>query len=111
MNEKRIRFFQMIGQLTVQAKAAGIAIMPTAFYRTAEQQAKLFAEGKSRCDGVIKKSKHQSWLAMDFVIMRDGGPVWQDVPEYETLGGIWNELGGIWGGYWMEFKDIFHFEL
>lgn len=111
MNEKRVRFFRMISKLTsVAGSAHGIAVMPFWFHRTAEQQAALFAEGKSRCDGKTKRSKHQNWLAMDLVVMRGNQTCWEHVPEYDTLGALWRELGGTWGHDVFP-GDIYHFEL
>lgn len=110
MNEKRVRFFRMITELTARASAAGILVMPFWFHRTPEQQREQFAAGNSKCDGKTKRSKHQDWLAMDLVVMQGWQPNWKHTPEYDTLGRIWKELGGTWGHDVFP-GDIYHFEL
>ena len=45
--------------------------------RTADQQSKLFKAGKSKCDGVEKRSYHQSGNALDFYAYVDGKASWK----------------------------------
>ena len=96
--------------------------MPTCFHRTAEDQANLYAQGRTKpgkiityCDGYEKVSAHQRWRAIDFVVVKDDELIWERTPEYETLGSFWEMIGGVWGGErkWHRFlnlNDIFHFE-
>lgn len=111
MTEKRIEFFRKIAMLVVWASVKGIKLLPFSFYRTEEEQKKLFDEGKSKCDGYKIKSKHQQWLAIDFVIIKNGVPIWDYDQDYEILGKIWKSLGGKWGGDFRGLQDVFHFEL
>ncbi len=104
--EKRVKFFQMIAELVLKCKNEGIELMPTCFNRTLEEQISLVKQGKSK----TLKSKHLNWLAMDFVIIKNGNPVWERIPEYEKAGEIWEQLGGTWGGRWAKLNDIYHFE-
>ena len=107
---KRIAFFQMACKLGDYAWLKNIRIMPTALYRTAEEQKRLFDEGKSKCDGTKNVSKHQRWRAVDIVIVdADGECIWA-TPEYAVLGKFWESLGGTWGGSWAGFPDQYHFE-
>lgn len=109
---KRTEFLQKIAMLIVRAELGGIPLICFYFHRTAEDQNRLFKEHKSNCDGYTKLSKHQLWLAMDFVILDDAGIcVWDHESRYEILGEIWESYGGTWGGRWDSLKDIYHFEL
>tara|TARA_R110001599_G_scaffold88835_1_gene235807 strand:- start:164 stop:583 length:420 start_codon:yes stop_codon:yes gene_type:complete len=45
--------------------------------RTPELQCELFNDGKSRCDGTDRLSKHQSGKALDFYAYVDGRASWQ----------------------------------
>jgi hypothetical protein len=109
--EKRVDFLQCrIARFLLEAGLGGINLLCFYFYRSAEEQNRLYKEGKSNCDGYKKRSKHQSWLAMDFVIIDDAGkPIWNHTARYELLGEIWERLGGKWGGRFKS-PDVFHFE-
>lgn len=92
--------------------------------RTAEEQAELFKAGKSKCDGCIKLSKHQSGKAVDIYAYINGSAVW-DREYYYMLAGVILGLATVkglsirWGGDWdgdMDFKDqsfndLCHFEI
>lgn len=108
--EKRIKFIQRFAELTLYAKMFDIKFIVTDFHRTVDRQQKLYAAGKSQCDGINNKSKHQSWLAEDICIVKDGGLVWNRTDAYELLGTHWKKLGGIWGGDFDFADDIYHFE-
>jgi len=105
--------------LTFYAEAKGIRFNLTEFHRTDERQAELYARGRTapgdivtNCDGITKLSKHQSWEAVDIVIvLEDGRHTLQHVPEYDILGKLWEQIGGTWGGRFTSFFDIYHFEI
>lgn len=109
--EKRVIFFKKISMLVIWASVKDIQLLPISFFRTAQEQEKMFKDGKSKCDGYKIISKHQQGLAMDFVIIKNGVPVWSHIEEYDWLGEIWKSLGGIWGGDFKSLNDIFHFEI
>jgi hypothetical protein len=84
--------------------------------RSAEQQNRLFHNGKSKCDGYEKKSYHQSGNALDVYAYVDGSASW--MPEHLTCVAAAmlqaaSELGYKleWGGHWKSFKDMPHFQL
>ena len=108
--EKRIVFIRNFAELTRTAKAMGIEFIITASYRTKEQQYEMYINHKSQLDGMNKRSKHQSWLAIDICIIKNGECIWTRTAEYNALGEAWKELGGIWGGDWKGLNDIYHFE-
>ena len=109
--EQRIDFFNKFAAFTTVAVSSGIDFLVTCFYRPPAEQEKLFNEGKSMCDGYTKKSRHQLWLDIDIVLVDDTGQcVWAHVPEYDTLGQMWEAMGGEWGGRWASLGDIYHFQ-
>jgi peptidoglycan L-alanyl-D-glutamate endopeptidase CwlK len=96
----------------------GLEVVITQGVRSAAQQRALYAQGRTRpgkivtnCDGYIKKSPHQHWLAIDIAIVKNGAVEWADLPEYHDLGEYWESLGGFWGGRIASLGDVYHFEL
>jgi peptidoglycan L-alanyl-D-glutamate endopeptidase CwlK len=84
--------------------------------RTTEDQAALFTAGKSKCDGRVNKSYHQTGRALDVYAYVDGKASW----ETEHLALVATaylqaaaELGYklTWGGLWTGFQDMPHFQL
>ena len=112
----RSNFEYKFALLTFYARTFGISFITTSFLRTAEEQNKRFKKGKSLCDGYKKISKHQLGRARDIVIIdSEGNPIWEHIPEYDRLGKLWEQIGGVWGGRWYKegktpFDDIYHFE-
>jgi hypothetical protein len=106
----RVRFFLKIAQFISAAEELSIDVMPFAFYRTLAEELENFRKGTSEIDPRIKQTMHMKWLAMDFVIVRNGELVWNRDADYEKLGGLWKSLGGRWGGDWKSLNDIYHFE-
>jgi peptidoglycan L-alanyl-D-glutamate endopeptidase CwlK len=84
--------------------------------RTAQDQAALFADGKSKADGVKKLSKHQNGNALDFYAYVDGKASWQEEHLTHVAAAILQaaaELGVPveWGGFWESFRDMPHIQL
>ena len=84
--------------------------------RSATDQASLFTAGKSKCDGRVNLSYHQSGNALDVYAYVEGKASW----EKEHLAMIAaamlqaaSELGYklSWGGLWKGFVDMPHFQL
>ena len=109
--ERRYLFGKKLSALICLADAHDIRVAPFAMLRTAEEQHRLFLEGKSACDGYIKKSAHQSWLACDLAILNDDGTdfLWIDT-RYDKFGELAEKLGLTWGGRWNTLGDIYHVE-
>ena len=104
--QRRIKFYEIISRLSLYAQYLGIKLLPTCFHRSAAEQMKLRAQGKSK----VKRSFHQDWLAMDFVIVKDGALCWTRWKGYDALGEAWEKMGGVWGGRWTDPEDIYHFQ-
>ena len=127
MDTKRVIFFLKICILVTTAKILhNISVRPFWFNRTEDQQADLYAIGRTKeldrkpvtnCDGRLNKSKHQSWLAIDLVIVIEGLLIWERIEAYELIGKLAQKFGLRWGGDWDSDEiieptenDIYHFE-
>jgi len=114
---KRAIFNALFAHLTIFAQLRGIRFIhcKDSFQRTAERQNELFKQGKSKCDGHQKKSKHQFGLARDLYVIDEAGKIVWDKEPYEILGKFWETLRPgetKWGGNFQgDFKDNFHYEL
>ena len=107
----RAEFVEMLGLLFSYATRIGCRLILTSVHRTAEEQKRLFDEGKSKLDGYVKKSRHQLWRAVDVCIIDDQNrPRWEH-DDYARLGEYWKSIGGTWGGDWVSLNDVYHFEL
>ena len=75
-SERRLKTCSQDIQAIVEAALAtsliDFGIPPYGGKRTEQEQAKLFNQGKSKCDGVNNKSYHQSGKAVDIVAYVDG---------------------------------------
>ena len=115
---KRHLHLLMIGQLIREASILyEMNLVCFYYHRNAEEQRKLFDKGRSRCDGVKKRSKHQDWRAHDLCVVEGRGK-WigfgdkpltkKQAEQYEFLGLIWEAYHprNKWGGA----TDVFHFQ-
>lgn len=84
--------------------------------RTAEEQQKLFNDKASQLDGTIKKSYHQSGMALDVFAYVDGKASWDEL-HLTTIAAAMLEAANRlsvnmrWGGHWTNFRDMPHFEV
>ncbi len=82
--------------------------------RTAEQQNKLYLDGKSKADGFEKRSKHQSGTALDVYAYVDGKASWSK-DHLTIIAGAFLEAARrlnykiTWGGWWP--WDMPHFQI
>lgn len=85
--------------------------------RTSEDQNKLFNQGVSKCDGYNKKSYHQSGNAFDIYAYVDGRASWESKhlkPIADHILQVAKECYNVnltWGGNWVNFKDMPHFQV
>jgi len=110
MTQKRLDFFWRICAFYLYCRFVyKIILLPHCFYRTSTEQKKLFEAGKSQCDGYRKKSKHQLWRAIDFVIVQkvDGEwkCQWKSISvdqKYKKIGALWvRRFKGTWGEFFI----------
>lgn len=96
------------------AEAEGIEILVTSTLRTFEEQAELFAIGRTKPGKKVTNAKPgESWhnfgLAFDVVPLVNGKAIW-DSPFWGRIGTLGKQVGLRWGGDFRTFKDKPHFE-
>tara|TARA_R110000850_G_C9903298_1_gene459998 strand:- start:17 stop:406 length:390 start_codon:yes stop_codon:yes gene_type:complete len=84
--------------------------------RTAQEQQMLFNENASQLDGTIKKSYHQSGMALDVFAYVEGKASWDAVHLTIIAAAMLEAANRLsvnmrWGGHWSNFKDMPHFEV
>jgi len=100
--------------LVVWADSEGIEILVTSTMRSFEEQARLYALGRSAPGAIVTNAEPgESWhnfgLAFDVVPLVNGKPIW-DSPMWDRIGELGKRAGLIWGGDFRSFKDKPHFE-
>jgi len=105
-----------IAEVAIKLSNIDFGIPSTGGLRTTEDQAKLFADGVSKADGVNGKSYHQSGKALDVYAYVDGKASWDKLhlalvatAMLQASAQLGYELK--WGGLWKSWQDMPHFEL
>ena len=101
-----------------EAKARGFDIGIHSGLRTADEQNKLYAQGRTGPGEIVTNAKaYESWhclgLAVDLVFKVTGLWTWnRPFAEWEQLGAI-GKLSGFqeWGGDWIKLRDFPHFQI
>lgn len=100
----------------------GIPFMLTRTRCTKEEQAALYAQGRTKPGLIVTwtlKSRHINGEAFDIAIINDGQPIWvlkvnvnaNDVGDYYEAGQIAEAIGLEWGGRFKPKPDYCHFQL
>jgi len=104
-------------QLLGEAEAAGISLLVVHTFRSLEEQAFLYAKGRSIPGPIVTYGKpgfswHNYRRALDVVpIDSKGKPMWTAPrPVWNQLGAIGERIGFAWGGRFKKFPDLGHFE-
>lgn len=104
---RRIEHTRRISQLVNEMFSAGEQPIYDYMKRSAAEQRRLFEEGKSKCDGIKRVSKHQQGRATDIYFVSDDGLRLVD----PTRGwGYWHQRWEDLGGAPMIDWDKGHFE-
>lgn len=121
LDEKQKELFQtlepeaaMLATLLIRRAAEqNLNVRLLAGYRSPTQQAEIYASGRT-VPGLIrtaqKYSSHNTGLAFDIAIYKNGKFIEPPSPEYTQAGQIGQKLGLVWGGSWRAFRDWPHFE-
>jgi peptidoglycan LD-endopeptidase CwlK len=98
--------------------AAGIDILVTCTLRTNEEQAALYAQGRTAPGRIVTRaqagqSAHNYGLAIDIVPMINGKPDWDGGhPIWESVGKLGQSAGLEWAGApSYPFHELAHFQL
>jgi peptidoglycan L-alanyl-D-glutamate endopeptidase CwlK len=95
---------------------AGVNVKVICGTRTYQEQAALYAKGRTRPGPKVTNagpgySWHNFGVAWDFVVFdARGQPLWES-PLMEKCGRIAESLGLEWGGSWKAFKDTPHIQI
>ena len=105
-----------IADLAIELTNIDFGVPSTGGLRTEADQAKLFADGVSKADGVNNKSYHQSGKAMDVYAYVDGKASWDKLhlaviasAKLQASAQLGYKLK--WGGLWKSWQDYPHFEI
>lgn len=112
-------------QLIQQAADKGIVIVITDDFRSAEDQDRLYEQGRTVAGNIVTHARggesfHNFGLAIDFAIKTPSADVIWDMhyDGNQNGRGDWNEvvemakaLGFEWGGDWPQFKDYPHLQM
>ncbi|MBN2571884.1 MAG: hypothetical protein JXA68_07120 [Ignavibacteriales bacterium] len=71
-------YLKMIVKRAIDLTTVDFGIIHNGGYRTEEMQKEIFEAGNTKCDGVVKKSYHQTGLAVDLVPYIDGRYTWSN---------------------------------
>ena len=113
----------MVTRFLANARAAGIDLLVTCTYRSNEEQAALYAIGRTKPGRIVTNAKpgrstHNNTLngkpaalAVDVVPLRDGKPVWSaSDPVWKRVGEIGEKVGLEWAGRWTTCREYPHFQ-
>jgi peptidoglycan L-alanyl-D-glutamate endopeptidase CwlK len=101
-------------------KKAGLDILVTCTYRSPEEQQELYDIGRTKPGKIVTnaqpgQSLHQHRLALDFVPLRNGKPVWgtqgTDLELWTKAGELAEAFGFEWAGRWKRFREFPHIQI
>ncbi len=90
-------FTKYIARLLVDMELKGERPIGVDWKRSTQEQARLYALGKSKCDGVKKVSAHQRGRALDILFQSEEGTkpaIVEPKHGYAYWHRRWKELGG-----------------
>ena len=101
--------------LVHKAAAIGIRIRIISGFRTYEEQAGLYARGRTATGPVVTNarpgySNHNFGIAFDVGVF-EGNRYLGESPQYKAVGALGIEIGLEWGGSWKSLVDEPHFQL
>ena len=105
-----------IADLAIELTNIDFGVPSTGGLRTEADQAKLFADGVSKADGVNNKSYHQSGKALDVYAYVDGKASWDKLHLAIIASAMLQASAQLgyklkWGGLWKSWQDYPHFEI
>lgn len=116
-------------QLIRRAYEENIYVLITSGFRSMEEQAVLYGQGRESfvyngkdygnpskpivTNAKPGQSNHNFGVAIDFVLVSEDGnrAIWDVNENWKRVANIGKELGFTWGGDWTSFKDYPHLEM
>ena len=102
------------------AAAAGIELLVTCTYRSPEEQAAIYAQGRTQPGAIVTSARpgdsfHNYRVAFDVVPLRGGKPVWgtagADGELWRRVGALGEAAGLEWSGRWAgKLRETAHFQ-
>lgn len=103
------------------ARSAGIDLLVTSTFRSADLQDKLFAQGRTAPGNIVTQKRggesfHNWRCALDVVPMKRGKVQWgsrspAEKALWEQIGTIGESCGLAWSGRWKgKFRELAHFQ-
>ncbi len=114
INELHPFLQQKAKQLLDLCKEKGLNVILTSTYRDIESQQKIYDDG-IKTGHIVTKVKgggsyHNYRLAFDICIIKNGKVDFADTANYKKIGSIGKVLGLEWGGDFVGFADMLHFQ-
>lgn len=117
-----------LGSLLPKVKAAaeaaieeletlGVKVLVTCTYRSGEEQAELYAQGRTKPGKKVTNAKpgqsfHQYRVALDLYPMIGGKPDFSgNAPEWKVIARVFKAHGFEWAGEWKTFREMPHFQM
>ena len=102
-------------ELIRQCAAAGIPIIITQGLRTIAEQDALYAQGRTTPGNIVTNAKggtsfHNYGVAFDICPYIGGKLLWNNLELFKKVGAIGKKIGLEWGGDWVGFVDLPHFQ-
>ena len=98
----------------LEAQEQGIYLRITSGYRSVDEQNELYAQGRTEPGIIVTNARggesyHNYGVAFDVVEIKDGEALWNN--EWKEIGEIGKKYGFEWGGDWISFVDLPHFQM
>lgn len=116
ITQLRLSTKELCIKLVDQARISlGIQLAVVHTLRTFEEQALLYARGRTAPGAIVTKAKagdsyHNYGLAFDVAILDKAGKLTWKSPRWEEIGKLGERIGLVWGGRFTGIADYGHFE-
>ncbi len=122
MSSRALTDLQPIAMVAAQAaiaecESAGLHVLVTCTYRPPYEQTALYAQGRTAPGKIVTNAQagqsfHQWRVALDIVPMVNGKPDWDGAdPIWGRIAVIFKRHGFEWGGDWVHFRELPHFQM
>jgi peptidoglycan L-alanyl-D-glutamate endopeptidase CwlK len=103
-------------QFVEECEKQGISVIITSTYRGLEEQAALYAIGRTKPGNRVTNAKpgqsmHGYRIAFDFVPIIHGKAVWNNSELFTKCGEIGEKVGLEWSGRWKIMRESCHFQV
>lgn len=103
-------------EFAIAATAAGLDVLIYCTLRSMEEQAQLYALGRTKPGKIVTNAKpglsaHNFGLAFDGAPLIQGKIAWDDHASWQTYGRVAAQVGLEWAGNWTSFQEFPHIEM